>query len=307
MKFEKVKFFNDPTSMQSEPADLGFYGSSVDERGEFAKNFLKEKANLSLNCRWDKVELLFCLGKDLELRPHEISSQINELSPTRILIEATTLGFVEILFLVSAAKECPTVNEIEFIYVEPREYSEVTSIENPLPHNFALSKSLGQLIPIPGFTKNFARKNHQTHLFAFLGFEPARLGRVLEDDEGAGISKYSLGIGIPAFVPGWENHTTDSNSEYLDSPNREEIVLFSANNPQSAYDSLCEIADSLSDDERIVIAPFGTKPAGLGAIVYAVLHQDRCGIIYDHPIRQKDRSKGVGKCHLYKLPCTKTE
>jgi hypothetical protein len=91
----------------------------------------------------------------------------------------------------------------------------------------------------------------------------------------------------------------DCNVEYLDHPRREDITFFSANNPQTAFDAIAEIARSLDDNERIVIAPFGTKPAGIGAIIYAVVNPDMCGIIYDHPLRQKDRSKGVGRCHLF--------
>lgn len=303
MKFELIIYKDEPSLLTADRSAMGFVGTVVDQRGTFAKDFLSRHVDCVVSCRWDKVDMVFCTDDQTELRPHEIAEFIGRTMPKRILIEATTLGFVEILLLVSAAAECPSVSQIDFLYVEPESYSEVVSIESPLPHSFALSKSLGKMIPIPGFTRNFARKNLDVHLVAFLGFEPSRLGRILEDDEGSTISRCTFGVGIPAFVPGWENHTIDSNAQYFEDPKREDTIFFSANNPQSAYDSVLSIAASLAPNERMVIAPFGTKPAGIGAIVYAVQNQEKCGVIYDHPIRQNDRSKGVGRCHLYRCSC----
>lgn len=299
MKFKKIEIFPDYANLKAEKFDIGFFGDEIDDRGRTASTYTKDASSSAFHCRWDKTDLIFCVDKQGEFKPYELSEFFKKLTASSVLIEATTLGFVEILYIVSALNECPTVSCINFLYIEPEQYNELDSVESPLPHSFSLSKSLGQLIPLPGFTKNFVRKNFRTHLMAFLGFEASRLGRVLEDDEGAGISKFSVGIGIPAFVPGWENHTMDCNIAYLDHPSREDITFFSANNPQTAFDAITAVAESLGEAERIVIAPFGTKPAGIGAIIYAVANPEMCGIIYDHPLRQKDRSKGVGRCHLF--------
>lgn len=299
MKFKKIENFTSIHNVGAGSFDLGFYGDEIDDRGRSACVYTKNATTTSFHCRWDKTDLVFCVNKTDEFKPYELSDFFKGLKATSVLIETTTLGFVEILYIVSALNDCSSISCINFLYIEPEHYNEIDSVENPLPHNFALSKSLGQLIPLPGFTKNFARKNFSTHLIAFLGFEASRLGRVLEDDEGAAISKFSVGIGIPAFVPGWENHTMDCNVEYLDHPRRQDITFFSANNPQTAFESIAEVSQSLNDNERILIAPFGTKPAGIGAILYAVSNPDMCGIIYDHPLRQKDRSKGVGRCHMF--------
>lgn len=299
MKFKKIENFTGITEISSGKFDLGFFGDEIDDRGQSACAYTMTAAATSFHCRWDKTDLVFCVNKIDDFKPYELADYFRKLNASSVLIETTTLGFVEILYIVSALNDCSSVSCVNFLYIEPEQYNEIDSVESPLPHNFSLSKSLGQLIPLPGFTKNFVRKNYSTHLVAFLGFEAARLGRVLEDDEGAAISKFSVGIGIPAFVPGWENHTMDCNVEYLDHPRRQDITFFSANNPQTAFESIAEISRSLDDNERILIAPFGTKPAGIGAIIYAVTNPEMCGIIYDHPLRQKDRSKGVGRCHMF--------
>jgi len=248
--------------------------------------------------------MLFCIEAIGDFRPDgQLADAIRKSNRKKIVIETTTLGFVEILYLVDAAKASGIIEEIDFVYVEPEKYNEVKTVDNPLPHNFLLSKSLGRLIPIPGYTRNFTRRSLKTHLVAFLGFEPSRLGRVLEDDEGANFSCYSVGIGVPPFVPGWEVHTFETNSAYLVGSGIQNICYFSANNPFSAYTELQTLSKSLGSNERMVIAPFGTKPAGIGAIVYAVENKPDCGLIYDHPVRHNDRSVGIGQCHIFKLAC----
>ena len=300
MKFHHVKYYEDLEDVVFLSDSVGFIGKSIDQRGREAITILQHTLNTTYECSWDKTELLFCIDGLGEFRPGtDLTAELDKLNSSTITIEATTLGFVEILYLVDSANQSSSVKEIQFLYVEPKKYNELRTVDNPLPHNFTLSKSLGRLIPLPGYTRNFSRRKLKTHLVVFLGFEPSRLGRVLEDDEGADISCYSLSIGLPAFVPGWEIHTLETNSDYLNTQNRQDIYYFSANSPYSAYRQIITVADSLDHDERLVLAPFGTKPAGIGVIAYAVKNKRDCGVIYDHPVRQEDRSVGVGRSHLY--------
>ena len=52
------------------------------------------------------------------------------------------------------------------------------------------------------------------------------------------------------------------------------------------------------------IAPIGTKPHAIGAIVYAIKHPDKVEILYDNPKRTLHRTEGVGRvsiCDVTKL------
>jgi hypothetical protein len=59
-----------------------------------------------------------------------------------------------------------------------------------------------------------------------------------------------------------------------------------------------------SPSGRIKIAPIGTKPHAIGAILFAIKYPLKVELIYDNPIRKKTRTDGVGKiidCSVYKL------
>lgn len=63
----------------------------------------------------------------------------------------------------------------------------------------------------------------------------------------------------------------------------------------------------LSYDNRnpeIIVAPIGTKPHAIGAILYSIKHPDKVEIIYDNPKHSVHRTKGIGKiliCNITKL------
>jgi len=49
------------------------------------------------------------------------------------------------------------------------------------------------------------------------------------------------------------------------------------------------------------IAPIGTKPHSLGAVLLKIAYPSRVDLIYDHPIRKKGRTKGKSKTLCYWL------
>ncbi len=63
----------------------------------------------------------------------------------------------------------------------------------------------------------------------------------------------------------------------------------------------------LSFDSRnpeMIIAPIGTKPHAIGAILYSIKHPDKVEIVYDNPKRSVNRTDGIGKilvCDITKL------
>ena len=54
----------------------------------------------------------------------------------------------------------------------------------------------------------------------------------------------------------------------------------------------------------MIVAPLGTKPHAIGAILYAIKNDDRVELIYDNPIRNVERTSGIGRiliCNVTKL------
>mgnify|MGYP007065263690 FL=1 len=45
----------------------------------------------------------------------------------------------------------------------------------------------------------------------------------------------------------------------------------------------------------MIIAPIGTKPHVIGAILYAIKNPDRVELLYDNPKRTLHRTNGIGR------------
>ena len=57
------------------------------------------------------------------------------------------------------------------------------------------------------------------------------------------------------------------------------VMFCGAENPASAIKVLEDVYKGLQPGEKLLIAPIGTKPCGVGAAMFAVTHPDT-GILY---------------------------
>ena len=70
-----------------------------------------------------------------------------------------------------------------------------------------------------------------------------------------------------------------------------------------AYLTLDQIAKD-NTNPYMIVAPIGTKPHAIGAILYAIKHRDEVELLYDNPKRSVHRTDGIGKilsCNVTKL------
>lgn len=133
-----------------------------------------------------------------------------------------------------------------------------------------------------------------------MGFEERRLDVALETQI-LRPSDAAVVFGVPAFFPGWEMHSFANNVRVIQDAGLSGGVHFCGpENPASAYDLLAEISESLLSGERLIVAPIGTKPNGIGAAVFVASHSD-IGLLYDHPKRSPGRTSNVARWHLYKV------
>ena len=83
----------------------------------------------------------------------------------------------------------------------------------------------------------------------------------------------------------------------------ERVRYAEANSIVDSYLTLGKI----SYDKRnpnMIVAPIGTKPHAIGAILYAIKNQDKVELLYDNPKRSLHRTEGVGNilvCDVTKL------
>jgi hypothetical protein len=109
----------------------------------------------------------------------------------------------------------------------------------------------------------------------------------------------SIAIGVPAFKAGWEMSAMANNISVIREYNiRGGVHYCGADDPYAVYELLCQIYHGLESGERLVLAPIGTKPHGIGVALFASMRHD-VGIIYDHPNRTNKRSEHVGHWHLF--------
>ena len=274
--------------------DLAVVGSAVDDRGLAAKAFASSHTSRTVECGYNADSF------ELEIDNHVFhADRANDafcsISTGRVLLEATTLGFVEV-YLACRALRAAGRTGVSLLYVEPLEYA---ATRGQLLHrrDFELSDEVPGFIPVPGAMILLEDRRSQRGVF-FLGYEERRLDRAMEDHPIVP-SKTSVVFGVPAYQPGWEIDAFANNARVLRDRSISGGVHFcGAQNPYAAYQVLQQVRDECGEGEEMFVAPIGTKPHGIGAALFAAEHPE-IGIIYDHPKRKKNRSNDVSTWHVF--------
>lgn len=149
---------------------------------------------------------------------------------------------------------------------------------------YDLSEKTEGIRPLPTFA--FLRSEPlESILVPLLGFEGARLERIVGHVEPAHGATYPI-VGVPGFradypfVAYWGNETA-----LLDDGTYANVMYAVANDPFDLFQTLRQLARN-HPGKRIKVAPIGTKPHAIGAILFALSRPELVEIIYDHPIRK---------------------
>jgi hypothetical protein len=284
--------------------DLGIVGEAIDDRGRAAIDLISKVTNETLVAAYDPDKFSIVVNGKI-VNAEALDGELQPFQGKSIILESTTLGFVE-LFLTCRAAKALSLPQITFLYVEPGGYSKGDSVRTSntrrslILHkrDFELSDEVPGYRAIPGATLMLSDKFPQRSVF-FLGYEARRLHRALEVYPMLRPESCSVVFGVPAFRPGWEMDAFANNVRIMKERNISGGVYFcGAENPASALQVLESIHGELGEREKLFIAPIGTKPTGIGTALFAATHSN-IGILYDHPKRRRDRSSDVGGWHLY--------
>ena len=289
---------SDPSGLELYNWDIGFYGSMLDDRGRAAVQ--------QLQCRTKNTYPLMYYPENFEISidSRTVSVDNLELGPSEtlkghVVLEATTLGFSEILLCCKNLKKVG-VRQLDIMYVEPGAYRNTNRRHLLRRRDFELSKEVPGYKGIPGSTFFFDDRADQKYVF-MLGYEESRLRRAFEELQDIVPSNTSLIVGVPAFKPGWETDSLANNIAVIrEQKIMGEVQYCGADNPKAVVDYLSNLYRSLDSQERMFIAPIGTKPHGVGAALFVTEHP-RVGVLYDHPQRSRDRSSELGNWHLYSI------
>jgi len=280
--------------------DLGIVGKQIDDRGRGAVDFVKRHVNETTLIDYDPERFELTID-GTTINSENIESFLQPHIGKSIILESTTLGFVE-LFLCCKALFSMGFPRLSFVYVEPGSYAlRVSSTRRSVILNkrdFELSDEVVGYRAIPGALRMLSDRFPQRSVF-FLGYEERRLERALEDHQMMKSDHCSVVFGVPAFRPGWEMDAFANNVRILKEKRISGGVYFcGAENPASAIQVLETIHNELGANERFFVAPIGTKPNGIGVALFAATRSD-VGLLYDHPKRRRDRSREISRWHLY--------
>jgi hypothetical protein len=219
---------------------------------------------------------------------------VSTVKGDRVLIDITTLPHHIWAPLFQAFVKAN--KQIRVLYVEPDDYKTHPS---PASANlFDLSISFGGLSPLPGFAKLSGPRDDEPALFiAFLGFEGNRAERIINQLD-LPLRVIPI-VGVPGFQINYPAISVASNRTFLSEFNcNPDIRLAKASCPFEAFDVLESIRRDFPD-HYLYIAPVGTRPHALGAVRYAIANEPHCEILFDHPIRQSNRTSGRGLVHVF--------
>ena len=275
-----------------------FHGVALDARGSAALKHANAISNNSVSLKYYPDDLSVDVAGN-KISVDEFATHIRKMLIGPILLESSTLGFVEILLCCRSLAD-RAVNCIDLLYVEPGRYKS-HKINNLLHcRDFELSSEVPGFQAIPGNAILLGDRRPQKGIF-FLGYEESRLRRAFEDLQMLQPDRSAIAFGVPAFKPGWEMDAMANNIDVISEHRIGGGVHYcGANNPVAVIGILEEIQCSLAPDEKLYIAPIGTKPHGIGVALFVSVNRN-IGIIYDHPIRTQGRSSEISDWHLYSV------
>ena len=280
---------------KTEKWDIALHGTAVDDRGLEAIEIARSVSESMFNLSYDADALLLGIhGKPAQ--PDSLAELYRTRNVTTVYIEATTLGFAEMLLAVRAGRDAG-VERIRFSYAEPGEYAKADEEQDAKTRQFGLSDKVVGFQAIPGAAVILDEDEPQ-HTVFFLGYEGERLDRAFEELKLVP-ENCEVVFGVPAYRPGWEMDAFANNARVIKDRKLGGGVDFCAATSAFATIQLLEERLKLcSRNSQLIVAPIGTKPHGIGIAIFADLHRE-VGILFDHPTRREGRSRRVHRWHWH--------
>lgn len=187
-------------------------------------------------------------------------------------------------------------NQLVALYAEPNDYRKSFDLPGTV---YDLSTSRG-IEPLPGFARLARRIDDSGDFAPLLGFEGARLGHVFDQEDVEARATAPI-VGSPGFRPEYPTYTYLANRDVLETARMHSRVEYArASCPFEAYEALTRIRSRIGK-RHLRVAPIGTKPHALGAVLFAINHPSSVELIYDHPVRSKGRTRGSRGVYVYEV------
>ncbi|SFB50741.1 hypothetical protein [Algoriphagus aquimarinus] len=187
------------------------------------------------------------------------------------------------------------------IYAEPSTYNikqfKAESVFNDL------SEKIEGIEPLPGFATIVPNDEDDTLLVALLGFEGGRFTHMIENVQPLRENIIPI-IGVPGFRLEYPYVAYWGNRRPLEETDTWRKVKFVAANSMVDIFMLLSKLHKKNPSRKIKLAPIGTKPHAIGAMLFAIRYPYNVELVYDNPKKKIKRTEGIGnivECEISKL------
>lgn len=301
-----TEIFSAPNKFLPENGSAFLLGTSVEQRSVYPKRW-EDKATANavefvrvINQSATFIDVVLA-GSTIRVQLRS-STQLNEfwskIGKRTIYLDITGLGHHVWAPLLKSALAHKRGSKLKVIYREPINYK---FRKNPIEGEiYDLSEAINGIAPIPGFASLKRIDDENVCFVPLLGFEGTRLAYIVEQVQPSGGKVIPI-IGVPGFLPQYPFQTYHGNQlPLLQTKGWRNVHFATANCPFSLFYVLEDIASKYSGD-FLRIAPIGTKPHALGAVLYNIAKPKEVELIYDHPIRKRERTEGAARLLLYHI------
>ena len=279
--------------------DFVFYGDIIDERSNSSVHHTCSISKTAFRVIYSANSYIVdfneysCLVDDVD----DYIKGLGINNKSRVILDSTSLGVVEMLIMVQSLYNIGCIT-FDVLYIEPAHYHKFSEgfLER---RRFSLSKKTEGFIAIPGQALSFESNDKAV---VICGFEGERVGRAFEELDLRG-KNCQLIFGVPPYILGWDMHSYTNHLSIIETNNiSNEFYYCAAANPLAIYEKLDIIYNGIEDGQKLFILPLGTKPMALGACLFKVCtNKHDISILYDHPVRNNDRSTDVARWNLYRI------
>ena len=186
---------------------------------------------------------------------------------------------------------------IRVVYVEPEKYR--PSLTPTGGEIYDLSERIQGIAPIPGF----ASLSDNVDNFCFvplLGFEGTRVSHLVEHVQPLANRTIPV-VGVPGFSAEYPFATYLGNQNPLIETRGWQNVRFAAANSPFSLFYVLEDIEAEYPGHLLKIAPVGTKPHALGAVLFSLISSGSVELVYDHPMPRVQRTEGTARLLTYHI------
>lgn len=249
-----------------------------------AKRVQDEKLHYSL---WQKKSEVCSGCIDLCMGTPKLLQYLN-VAQKSVLLDMSSLDHVLIMFLTKQLVQQVVPRSLFATYIRPERYvNQVGSI------GISLSTQVQAIAAVPSFNR---RDLGDQTLCAFLGFEGIRLKNVLETVHN--VERFIPIIAFPSGTPQWYNVAMWNSMDTLQSECNDPYVYKCCS--ESIFDAVDILEQHIRVNEKVVLAPLGTRPHSMACALFACKHP-HTRIIYDYVVEHQHRAIGISEITVYHL------